>query len=249
MNKKKYTLADWIYGVSFLLWFIGSIVVMILKGKQYPALVAIGIGQMLVVAGIMVIKKMIRTGSFEPLILWTLIIGLGCFSIGLMIQFGSESLKRKAMGYTLCLFFCAFFLFGALSIWRLVKLREKEIKCTMPVVATCMNVEESVWQLNGQTVIEYFLRYQFEYNGEVYKVRTLRNDSCDVKKGSSYNIYINPKNPRQFRETGPEDKNGIGAYIPGLIFFAVFVAIGICGMIYCGSRSEELVKVFMENGG
>lgn len=192
-----------ITGCVFLLWFFGSMLLMLLVADRYPALTLSIFGQIFLFLGIYLVNR--SKELLSKLIMYGMTaIGAACVLMGLVQTFGTSTMKSKA---TEIFVFLGLLLFLAIGIGMLVvpvynaKLQKQ--KYSYGITAYVVNVR-------GRMQNRKHLKapvYQYVYNGVTYrKSSTLYTSGSDFphNEGETVTLLIDPENPDDFYEIGRE---------------------------------------------
>ncbi len=240
-----------VVGIIFLVWFIGSVVVMALAAGGYLSvfMLLVGAGQFFLgiigVIGVSLIKKIRQhksycffpTGLVMLMLLSVGLIAAGCLQAGGKIEYLLSELPEIIAGRPvensgiyygilfLGLFLIAsFVLFLENVIWR--SLRKKH--CTVAVTGTCTELK-SMWNRAASHPNERIVTapvFQYEFEGGVYEVcDEIYTSGNIVKAGDRVLLHINPEEPEEFyaRSTGIFHRNLMiaGVVLTGLALAAI----------------------------
>lgn len=214
--------ADAIISIVFLIWFVGSIGLLIYFAKTGKTALALSVfGQYFLVFGIMGLVSSISKGGFKlrnlPLLLFPLV-GIGAIAGGIIIQYGSDEFKEKCFDNLPMVCIILFMVIGIfLIIGGLYNALYLKLTCTEYVNGECVEVKT---QYNSNHSETYCPVYSFSYNGQIYKVCNdiYTNSHCPAV-GQRYELYINPNDPTKLYE--PLRANGTGVY---MIILGVLIA-------------------------
>lgn len=230
MNDREYTASDYVKGGVFLLWFIGSIVGLFISATNAPWLAISVFGQFFLVIGLIILYTGIRDGNLNPIMLLFLFIGLLATIFGVVMQFGSESVKELFQKLIPYFGIGIFFVTGILAFATSIVRNSREKNCTQLVRATCVEIKSRRRQTQSEHMsTQHYLYcpvFSFHYNGKAYEVcSNFYSLDVDAELGQQYDLYINPDHPKCFKESGESLRQnntelGIG------IFFTVFSVIG-----------------------
>ncbi len=229
-NNGKSKASDAIISMIFLIWFVGSIIGLVVAGKTGKnSLVIALMGQYFLVFGIISIASTISNGGFKlkhtPTLIFP-IIGLGAISYGLINQFGSEDLKSKSYSVLPYIFIILFVVIGVgLIIGGLYNSFYLKLVCREYVSAECVDVLKTTNSDGGEVWCPV---YSYYYNGQYYKSSNdIYTNGTYPSLGQNYELYINSKNPMQFYE--PHKSVGTGI---GMILMGVFIICFMCFVLY-----------------
>lgn len=214
-----------IVSVVFLVWFIASIGLLIYFAKTGKTALTLSVlGQYFLVFGIIGLVGSVSDGGFKlknlPILLFPLV-GIGAIAGGIIIQYGSEELKKKSIDALPMIFIILFIIIGVcLIIGGLYNALYLKLTCTEYVNAECVEVKK---QYNRNHNEAYCPVYSFSYNGQNYKVcNEIYTNSYIPAVGQCYEVYINPNNPMKIYE--PLRVKGTG------MFMIIFGAVIVCFM-------------------
>ncbi len=209
-----------IISIVFLLWFVASIGLLIYFAKTGKTALALSVfGQYFLVFGIIGLVSSISDGGFKlkslPILLFPLV-GIGAIAGGIIIQYGSEELKKKSIDALPMIFIILFIIIGVgLIIGGLYSAIYLKLTCTEYVNAECVEAKK---QYNKNRCEVYCPVYSFSYNGQNYKVcNDVYTNRYYPAVGQQYELYINPNNPMQFYEPYRTMSTGIFMMIFGVV--------------------------------
>ncbi len=221
MKKQKHKISSIIISVIFVIWFIGSVALMIFCGKTgrgglAPAL----IGQYFLVFGIAGIISGIKNKKVNPITFVFPVVGLICIIVTLINYFGSENIMTfidENMPYILMsLFLVVGIVLVAVALSRYFGRKKR---CSYSVTAKCTELRERAD--NGHMMACPV--YEIWYNGEVIKLcDDVYSNNIDVKVGDEKEIMINPDKPKEY--FSPEDMLGSSLVI-GIIGFVIVLVM------------------------
>ena len=200
----------------FFLWFIGSFIGMIIfaVNDKLP-IVAMIIGQYLLVFGIIIVRSGIKNKNLKPGALLVIAVGVGCIGGGAIFQFGNHAMRNMAVEVLPY----AFMILGlSVVIGNYLYFKKKHESCTFCVEATCARIKEERRKEPGETRPTYLYCpvYVGDFRGET--VTFCNEHYCNkkyVKEGEKREIYVNPENPQEFYEPKEEKDLVIFLYVLG----------------------------------
>ena len=192
-----------ITGCFFLLWFFGSMLLMLLVAERYPALTISIFGQIFLFLGIYLVKR--SKELISKIIMYGMTaIGAACVLLGLIQTFGTSAMKSKA---TEVFLFLGLLLFLAIGVGMLVlpaynaKLQKQ--KCSYSVTAYVVKVRSRIQNRKHLKAPVY----QYVYNGVTYRQSSNLYTSgreFPHNESESVTLLIDPENPDDFYEIGRE---------------------------------------------
>ncbi len=227
MKKQKHKISSIIISVIFVIWFIGSVALMIFCGKTgrgglAPAL----IGQYFLVFGLIIVIGTIKNKEFNPITLIFPSAGALCIIVTLINYFGSENIMTfidENMPYILmALFLVVGIVLVAVALSRYFGRKKR---CSYSVTAKCTELRERAD--NGHMMACPV--YEIWYNGEVIKLcDDVYSNNIDVKVGDEKEIMINPDKPTEYFSAAEMTASaiiigGIGFAIILVMIFAFFM--------------------------
>ncbi len=219
---------DTVASILFLLWFVASIGLLIYFAKTGKTALTLAVfGQYFLVFGIIGLVSSVSEGGFKfkslPILLFPLV-GIGAIAGGIIIQYGSEELKKRCVDALPTIFIMLFIVIGiCLIIGGLYSSLYLKLTCTEYVNAECIEVRKQFNSNNGEA---YCPVYSFSYNGQSYKVcNDMYTNMYVPALGESYELYINPNKPMKFYEPLRVKSTGLFMVILGVVIvcFMVFV--------------------------
>ncbi len=231
MIEHDYTVLDFIKGGLFLIWFLGSMAAIFVVLIKYGPWLTISVfGQIFFVIGLMVLYSGIKNHNFQPAFLIFLYVGLLAIVFGLLLHFGSDTLKESLGNYIAYAGISIFFFMGASLIITYFVRTSREKNCTELVRAFCIDIKKrrrDTAHMSQQNVVErnryhYCPVFSFSYMGKPYEVCTnFFTTYISVELGKEYNLYINPKYPTCFKEEGESARQSSIEIILGIFFTLV----------------------------
>ena len=192
-----------ITGCFFLLWFFGSMLLMLLVAERYPALTISIFGQIFLFLGIYLVKR--SKELISKIIMYGMnAIGAACVLLGIIQTFGTSAVKSKA---TEVFLFLGLLLFLAIGVGMLVlpaynaKLQKQ--KCSYSVTAYVVKVRSRIQNRKHLKAPVY----QYVYNGVTYRQSSNLYTSgreFPHNESESVTLLIDPENPDDFYEIGRE---------------------------------------------
>ena len=224
MNDKKKEIISNILGIIFIIWFIGSFIVMIKIGKNDDILCLAVFGQLFFVPGLITLVDAIKAKeSFWVEGVITLV-GAGVIVGTLIEKYGTEVMEENAEEFIPVIFLSLFVIVGIVFLYmayRAYFILPK--KYNHVVSATCKEVLEDY--SDGEHT--YCPVFTYTYNGIEY-------NSCDnvytftkYEEGEKYEININPENPEKSFEPRSMRKK----FVMNLLMGVGFTASGIYALV------------------
>ncbi len=231
MIEHEYTALDYVKGGLILLWFLGSIAALFIVLIKFGPWLTISVfGQIFFVGGLMVLYSGIKNHNFMPAFLIFIYIGLAAIISGLVLQFGSESLKESPGEFLAYIGLSVFFFFGASLITSYFVRTSREKNCTELVRAYCIDIQRrrndtrhmSQQNTCDNTPYHYCPVFGFNYMGKQYEVCTnLYTAYINAELGKEYNLYINPEYPHCFKEEGESGRQTGVEIVLGIFFMCI----------------------------
>ena len=205
MKNSEHNAWYYISGALFLIWFVGSIVALILTAKATPWLAISVFGQYFLVFGLIAMFSMIKEGKFTPIFLILIFVGLLAVLFGIVMQFGDEAAQASFKQLIPYAGISIFFVMGLLFIINYFVRSNQDKNCIEIVRATCVDMKKRKNSTsNGMSYTIYNTYcpvFSFTYNGKSYEVNNnIYTQVPDVELGEEKELYINPKHPKCFRE-------------------------------------------------
>ncbi len=232
MKNQKHKISSIIISVIFVIWFTGSIALMIFFAKTERAgLVPAVLGQYFLVFGLIIVIGTIKNKEFNPITLIFPSAGALCIIVTLINYFGSENIMTFIDENMPCILMALFLVVGIVLVAvALSRYFGRKKRCSYSVTAKCIELRERAD--NGQMMACPV--YEIWYNGEVIKLcDDVYSNNIDVKVGDEKEIMINPDKPKEYFVA---DEMTASAIIIGGIGFAIilvmifaFVMTGISG--------------------
>ena len=205
MKNSEHNAWYYISGGLFLIWFVGSIVALILTAKATPWLAISVFGQYFLVFGLIAMFSMIKEGKFTPIFLIFIFVGLLAVLFGIIMQFGDESAQATFKQLIPYAGISIFFVMGILFIINHFVRTNQNKNCIELVRATCVDMKK---RKNGTsdgmsyTVYNIYCPvFGFTYNGKSYEVNNnIYTQVPNVDLGDEIDLYINPKHPKCYKE-------------------------------------------------
>lgn len=204
-------------GAIFVIWFAISFfaIIFLAQCEQIYLLVAV-FGQVFLVFGVSAVIFQIKKHQFIPIFLLIPMIGLGMLVVGVIGQFGSETILAALEQGVPYLLLGIFFIGGllllgmALSCYLGPKMRCKEC-----VIGTCVEIMNK-YDANGHL----YVCPVYEVNYGIHKLRLcdedtyIRNTNGQpvIQVGEQKELYINPENPSEFVD---EKLNSLRVFVMG----------------------------------
>lgn len=203
----------------FLVWFFGSVIAMIYFSKSSaPCLVATVLGQLFLIIGIAAIISTIKNRSFQIFVLIFPVIGALCLFFSMYYHFvpeKREEIMNMIPTFAIILFFLVGLVIFLTAIINPIQLRKK---CTMSILGKVVELKK---RYNGGTAT-YSPVYEIYFRGETIRLSNDFYTNISVpKEGETYEIFINPDNPKQFYQPSQSGKVNIFLMVFGFFFMAV----------------------------
>ena len=236
MIEKDYTAKDYIIGGIFLVWFIGSIVALFLTAKSSPWLAVSVFGQYFLVLGLITLISGIKNGNFQPIFLTLLLVGILAVIFGVVMNFGDASTQEAMKQYIPYAGISIFLLTGVFCILNYFVRKNREVKCTLPIQATCIDIKRRRRDTyDGHNRYSHYLYcpvFGFKYNGKSYEVSTnFFTTDTTAELGEQYDLYINPEHPKCFREEDESGRQG-GTELALGIFFVLISSLAFLILLF-----------------
>ncbi len=205
MKNSEHNAWYYISGALFLIWFVGSIVALILTAKATPWLAISVFGQYFLVFGLIALISTLKEGKFTPIFLILIFVGLLAVLFGIAMQFGDEAAQATFKQLIPYAGISIFFVMGLLFIINYFVRSNQNKNCIEIVRATCVDMKKRKNSTsNGMSYTIYNTYcpvFSFTYNGKSYEVNNnIYTQVPDVELGEEKELYINPKHPKCFRE-------------------------------------------------
>lgn len=205
MKNSEHNAWYYISGALFLIWFVGSIVALILTAKATPWLAISVFGQYFLVFGLIALISTLKEGKFTPIFLILIFVGLLAVLFGIVMQFGDEAAQASFKQLIPYAGISIFFVMGLLFIINYFVRSNQDKNCIEIVRATCVDMKKRKNSTsNGMSYTIYNTYcpvFSFTYNGKSYEVNNnIYTQVPDVELGEEKELYINPKHPKCFRE-------------------------------------------------
>ena len=205
MQNNEHSAWYYISGSLFLIWFVASIVALVLTAKTAPWLAVSVFGQYFLVFGLIALISMLKEGKFTPIFLIFIFVGLLAVLFGIVMQFGDEAAQASFKQLIPYAGISIFFVMGILFIINHFVRTNQNKNCIEPVRATCIDMKK---RKNGTSDGMSYTMYNtycpvfgFAYNGKSYEVNNnIYTQVPDVELGEEIELYINPKHPKCYRE-------------------------------------------------
>lgn len=209
-----------IIGISFVIFFIVSLVAMVNFSKRKPLMCAFILGLYFLVLGLISVGSVLKENSHKKDLLVFLfpIIGLGIIIYTSILMWGYKFNISISERTTAVLLLVIFILAGSgMVLSPIIKSKNKKQKYDM-VHATCIELQKRYSQSsNGSSRIVYAPMYSYYYNGKEYKIQSNIYSNIDVPDvGAIQDIYVNPDYPDEIYRFSL--KQNISAISIGIIF-------------------------------
>ena len=225
MIEHEYTALDYVKGGLILLWFFGSIAALFIVLIKFGPWLTISVfGQIFFVGGLMVLYSGIKNHNFMPSFLIFIYIGLAAIISGLVLQFGSESLKEAPGEFLAYIGLSVFFFFGVSLIISYFVRTSREKNCTELVRAYCIDIKKRRRNDEHHYKQHYLFCpvFAFSYKNKPYEVCTnLYTAYINAELGKEYNLYINPEYPHCFKEEGESGRQTGVEIVLGIFFMCI----------------------------
>ena len=213
--------ASSLFGIVFLVWFIGSIILMLnFFGKEQVHYGIMMFGQYFLVFGL--IPLFASEGKEKLISVPFVLVGLGCIIIPYLMM--HPELLRVSIIWeaVLPIIFMLVFIGAGLAMVFLPILnrRELEKKCTVLVDATISEYLSHRYE----DVTVYCPVYSFEYMNKKYKVDDNFYSNFNIRpEGTVVKLRINPLDPKEFFDASSKNSNFI--VLLGGLFLVVSVPV------------------------
>jgi len=237
MIEHEYTALDFVKGGLFFLWFLGSIIALFVVLIKFGPWLTISVfGQIFFVIGLMVLYSGIRNHNFSPPFLIFVYLGLAAIISGLVLQFGSESLKEAPGEFLAYIGLSIFFFFGVSLITSFYVRTAREKNCTELVRAYCVDIKKR--RRNDEHHYKQHYLYcpvfSFSYKNKLYEVcSNLYTAYINAELGKEYDLYINPDYPHCFKEEGESGRQAGVEIVLGIFFMCISI-LAFCLMFFRG---------------
>lgn len=229
---------DTIIGITFLVWFIGSLVGMFLAGESQNALewILILFGQYFLVFGLIGVnaKKEESPKQFPYIILVFPLVGAACVVAGVYMLIGGKIARENMNNIAPFLFLALFILVGIFMVYNsLSKMLYLKRVCTYEVNAQCVEISTS-WSSSkhgGYNELHMPI-YSFWYNSEEHRVKNDIYTSKNFIVGEYYKLMVNPNNVQEFIDKNSKSFDGV-MFFMGIVFIAMplFATAVVLGLI------------------
>lgn len=185
-------------------------------------------GQFIFIVGSIAVVSVISSQIFAPRLLLGPVLGAIMLFTGLYMHFENASINDTLKKF--CPYYATilFFLVGAFNILSYFVRTKRERTCTECVSATCVYLSTHESRKDGRTHITYSPVFKFNYNGEDYTVsNSFHSSKRDITAvvGNQYDMYINPDNPKIFKEAGESKRLTKLEMTFGFIFLAISILV------------------------
>lgn len=211
-----------IFGIIFIIWFLGSIFLLMYLSKINAYYTVMVFGQYFFVFGLIPLSK--GKGMERLISIPFILVGLGCIIIPYLIMnpsILSVDVKWNSVIPLLCVFM---FVLAGLSMVFVPIINNKKLKklCTLTVYAKIIEYSYT-YSKNGQKL--YCPIYEFEFNNKKYEVCNNKYTNFGNKPvGTIVNLKINPNNPHQYIDNA---KFAIFVIILGISFLVISIPLFI----------------------
>ena len=239
MQKNEHSAWYYISGGLFLIWFVGSIVALVLTAKTTPWLAVSVFGQYFLVFGLIALISTMKEGKFTPIFLILVFVGLLALLFGIVMQFGDEAAQATFKQLIPYAGISIFFVIGILLIINHFVRSNRNKNCIEIVRATCVDMKKRKNSTsNGMSYTMYNTYcpvFGFSYNGKSYEVNNnIYTQVPDVELGDEIELYINPKHPKCFREDANIAIRQSIAELGFGIFFILISSMFFCILLMLG---------------
>ena len=221
-NNKKTGIGAILLSVIFLIWFFGSICLMLyLSQNNKGALVVTVFGQFFLVFGLIAVISCIKNKQFQPITLIFPLVGISCMVGGCIFQFGSETVIKYAEDALPYIFLCIFLIVGvSLVIGAYLHSKRLHEECNYGITATCVDVKSHY----RKGTRSYCPVYEVYFRGEMIRIcNNVYSNMNHIAEGDTREVYLNPNKPTEFYEPKEEKAMKTVLYIIGSVFAIVSI--------------------------
>lgn len=218
MKKQKNTLFSKIMPIIFLVWFIASLVLLVILSQINSHYMIMIFGQYFLVFGIIFAnaQRKDRDKSLVPYLF--MLIGISCIIIPLLMMYPNLLTIEINWERTIPILVMLLFIIVSLAmiISPIIKTKRLKKVCTLRVCATVIK-HKTEYSDRGRKLFAPV--YEFEFNGKKYEVCKEQYTNINViPKGTIVELLINPLDPEEFL-----DDSNFSFYVIGMgvLFFIV----------------------------
>ncbi len=220
-NKRKYTPGEILISVVFLIWFFGSMVLMIFfKMIDVPELIIGVFGQYFLVFGILSLWSGIKNKNYNPIFFIIPIVGVTGIAVSLTMLFGTKAtidFIEENWGYAILVIFIIVGLLLEVSAFYMTV--GKKSRCTESVVAICVDILVN-YDDEGYEI--YCPVYEANVGGITNQFcNNIYSSDNHVQVGDLKDIYISEYEPGVCYESSSNGKMGLITAVLGLFFIAM----------------------------
>lgn len=212
-----------VMGVILLIWFIVSMILMIViansEREEKAWLIVVLFFQIFAVFGLFgIISDLITKSRLQKSLFLPLIIGAG----GCFISFAIHNSQGDEREHLLKMLAAAFpLLFAAIGVFSLysslkARLHTKKV-CTELITAKCVDKAVFSTTINGRTTYKFAPTYEYEYGDKEYTSTAFKTPE-DRIIGDDYEILVNPDKPKEIY-----DPTSVDAGVGGMVATAIFL--------------------------
>lgn len=226
-RKSKNTVGGTLFGILFLIWFVGSIVFMIrcFGNEENTGLGAAVFGQLFLGFGIVALCSKQKIGAIFA------VVGGAMCGGGLLYHFGNAQIQTELVERLIPVVLCSVFvlvgvgmLFGAYMNFL------KKKRCTLPIITQSTYIDREIIHItkgsgdNSRTVpvLMWVSYFQYYFNGKYYYADCEAIPATHPKPslGDSRDIYINPDKPEEYWSKSTNRFEAIILLVLGMSFAA-----------------------------
>ena len=207
-------------GKIFLIWFIASMIALIVLADFYPIYCIIVFGQLFLGFGLKIPKE---EGILKYMKLIFILVGLALIVIPLMFIFPEylNISKENLFVYIIPIAGISLFIFLGLGLIILPIKKRKKLKEVCSVTVQAHVIENKISYSDNTKV--YCPVYGFEFDKRQYEVSTNVYSNVGVRdEGTPVEIKINPANPEEFLINEKSDNITL---IIGISFLIVAISV------------------------
>lgn len=231
MPKKEYTLKEKIIRTIYLIWFLGSMIALVIVFQKNLWLSLAVFGQVFFIFGIITLIDGIKKKNYKPVFFLFIVVGILALLYGIVMVYGRQVQKEVLKSIAPYIFISIFFFAGVLIIANFFVRKVIEKNCTELVKGICVDITSDLGSSdpNDMSGAMYCPVFSYTYNGKEYEVCSgFFSSQVETKIGQKYDIYINPKYPYHFREQGETRRQNGSEIVLGIFFILVsLVALGL----------------------
>lgn len=220
-NNRKYTPGEILFTIVFMIWFFGSIFVMVFLARNGMEALAIGVfGQYFLVFGIAAMVSGIKKRNFNPIFLIVPIVGIIGIAVSVIWQFGArETVEFIEENWWMALL-AVFIIMGILlEVYAIYITVGKKRRSNQTAVATCIDILVSYDDEGYET---YCPVYEAYVGGIMNRLcNNVYSRKIDVQIGDMKDIYVNEYLYGEFYNSTTNNMMGLLAGILGLLFIGM----------------------------